>query len=142
MTIKIRRSSQSTQSYHNKVNQWDGWEQHRFPSHFGRQTAGKNLPHNGGNIINNRNVLNTERNNLIKTERNTNRGEHCSFQKSKQIDRNARTICNGEKSEPLIIEWDCIDSFHEFAIYMDKLNPICPAEHLDTPEKLMKLLVF
>ena len=141
MAIKMHRSSQSTQSYHNNINQWKNWEQHRLHSHFGQQNQGKNLPYNGAKNFNNRSLLNTERN-LIKTERNTANSEHCSFQKSKQIDSNARTVYNSEKNEALIIEWDCIDSFHEFAIYMDKLNPICPAEHLDTPEKLMNLLVF
>ena len=52
-----------------------------------------------------------------------------------------RSFFNGQKSaEALMIEWDSLDSFHEFAIYLENANPICPAEHLDTPEKLMKLL--
>lgn len=137
MTMKIHRSNQSSQSYHNNISQWNGWNQQRLPSQYGQH----NHAYNSAKTFTNRNAMKTERN-LIKTERIALNTEHCSFQKCKQIDTNDRTVYNSQKSEALIIEWDCIDSFHEFAIYMDKSNPICPAEHLDTPEKLMNLLVF
>ena len=129
--MKIHRPNQSSQSYHNNINQWNSWNQQRLQSHYGQQNQAKILSYN--------NTKTYAERNLIKTERNTLNTEHCSFQKVKQIDT---TVYNSQKSDALIIEWDCIDSFHEFAIYMDKSNPICPAELLDTPEKLMNLLVF
>lgn len=38
------------------------------------------------------------------------------------------------------IEIDVLESFSEFAAFLELQNPICPAEHLDTPEKLMSVL--
>lgn len=38
------------------------------------------------------------------------------------------------------IEIEVLESFSEFAAFLELQNPICPAEHLDTPEKLMNLL--
>ncbi|XP_020916557.1 uncharacterized protein LOC110253942 [Exaiptasia diaphana] len=38
------------------------------------------------------------------------------------------------------IEIDVLESFSEFAAFLEIQNPICPAEHLDTPEKLMSVL--
>ena len=40
------------------------------------------------------------------------------------------------------IEWDVLESFTEFATFLELQNPICPAELLDTPEKLMNVLVW
>ena len=40
------------------------------------------------------------------------------------------------------IEWDVLDSFTEFATFLENQNPICPADVLDTPEKLMSVLVW
>ena len=132
MGVKIHRPSQSSQNYHNNIYQWKSWNQQQLPPTYGQQSQGKTLS------FNNRKALNSERN-LIKPERSTLNTEYCGFQKDKQTDT---TVYKGQKNEVIRIEWDCIDSFHEFAIYMEKSNPICPAEHLDTPEKLMNLLVF
>lgn len=40
------------------------------------------------------------------------------------------------------IEIDVLESFSEFAAFLELQNPICPAEHLDTPEKLMSVLAW
>ncbi|EDO40700.1 predicted protein [Nematostella vectensis] len=40
------------------------------------------------------------------------------------------------------IELDVLESFSEFAAYLELQNPICPAELLDTPEKLMNILAW
>lgn len=40
------------------------------------------------------------------------------------------------------IEWDVLESFAEFATFLENKNPICPADLLDTPEKLMSVLVW
>jgi hypothetical protein len=130
MGMKIHRASQSSQNCHNNIYQWNSWNEKQLPSNYGQQSQGKILS------FNNRKTLNSERN-LIKSERSTT--QHCGFQNGKQIDT---VVHNGQTNEAVRIEWDCIDSFHEFAIYLEKSNPICPAEHLDTPEKLMNLLVF
>ena len=140
IALNIQRPSQSSQSYHNNVNQWNSWTQQRVSSHYGQQTQGKDFPYNATKTFNKK-MLNCDRN-TIKTEINALNTDHCGHKKGKYINTNARTAYNSQKSESLLIEWDCIDSFHEFAIYMDKSNPICPAELLDTPEKLMNLLVF
>ena len=40
----------------------------------------------------------------------------------------------------LSIEFEVLESFQEFATFLEHQNPICPAELLDTPEKLMNVL--
>lgn len=40
------------------------------------------------------------------------------------------------------IECDVLDSFQEFATFLELQNPICPAELVDTPEKLMNVLCW
>lgn len=46
----------------------------------------------------------------------------------------------GTSSSSPNIEIDVLESFSEFAAFLELQNPICPAEHLDTPEKLMNVL--
>ena len=40
----------------------------------------------------------------------------------------------------LTVEWDVLDSFSEFATFLELQNPICPAHLIDTPEKLLSVL--
>lgn len=40
----------------------------------------------------------------------------------------------------LTVEWDVLDSFSEFATFLEVQNPICPAHLIDTPEKLFSVL--
>ena len=40
----------------------------------------------------------------------------------------------------LTVEWDVLDSFSEFATFLEVQNPICPAHLIDTPEKLLNVL--
>lgn len=40
----------------------------------------------------------------------------------------------------LTVEWDVLDSFTEFATFLELQNPICPAHLIDTPEKLLSVL--
>lgn len=40
----------------------------------------------------------------------------------------------------LTVEWDVLDSFSEFAAFLEVQNPICPAHLIDTPEKLLSVL--
>ncbi|KAJ7391556.1 hypothetical protein OS493_017251 [Desmophyllum pertusum] len=40
----------------------------------------------------------------------------------------------------LTVEWDVLDSFSEFATFLELQNPICPAHLIDTPEKLISVL--
>lgn len=40
----------------------------------------------------------------------------------------------------LTVEWDVLDSFSEFATFLELQNPICPAHLVDTPEKLLSVL--
>lgn len=42
----------------------------------------------------------------------------------------------------LSVEWDVLDSFSEFATFLEVQNPICPAHLIDTPEKLLSVLSF
>ena len=42
----------------------------------------------------------------------------------------------------LTVEWDVLDSFSEFATFLEVQNPICPAHLIDTPEKLLSVLSF
>lgn len=75
--------------------------------------------------------------NLAKPTTFGNTSPEYSYEQRKE---HQRSVYNSQRDAALMIEWDCLDSFHDFAIYMEKSNPICPAEHLDTPEKLIKLL--
>lgn len=40
----------------------------------------------------------------------------------------------------MTVEWDVLDSFSEFAAFLEVQNPICPAHLIDTPEKLLSVL--
>ena len=40
----------------------------------------------------------------------------------------------------LLIDVDSIQSFNEYARYLDHVNPICSRDAVDTPEKLVHLL--
>ena len=40
----------------------------------------------------------------------------------------------------LTVEWDVLESFSEFATFLEVQNPICPAHLIDTPEKLLNVL--
>ena len=56
-----------------------------------------------------------------------------------------RTILNTATSQQtmwlnLNIECDVLDSFTEFATFLELQNPICPAHLVDTPEKLISVL--
>lgn len=42
----------------------------------------------------------------------------------------------------LTVEWDVLDSFSEFATFLELQNPICPAHLIDTPEKLLSVLSY
>ena len=136
IAMKIdERLNQSQPIYHN---QWNGlYQQHTCHGLQSKTTTFK--PAKG---IGNRNTFNSGQNTLNSDQNGLNI-QYFGQKNGKQADKAERIALNCQKmNEGLIIEWDCIDSFHEFAIYMDQSNPICPAEHLDTPEKLMNLLVF
>jgi len=45
------------------------------------------------------------------------------------------------QTEQLKVEVDCIESFFAFATYLDKVNPICTPESIDTVDKLLNTLV-
>ena len=42
--------------------------------------------------------------------------------------------------QQLRVEVDCIDSFLDFATYLDKVNPICTPDSIDTVDKLISTL--
>ena len=42
--------------------------------------------------------------------------------------------------QQLSVEVDCIDSFRDFATYLDKVNPICTPDSIDTVDKLLNTL--
>ena len=139
--MTIHRPNQSVQSFNDNIHQWKNCGQKRFPCQYGHQHQGKNPPYKTPKSFSNRNTFGSERNGR-KSDPNSAYTVPSVYQKPKQTEENSRTVYNNQKVEALIIEWDCLESFHEFAIFMDKSNPICPAEHLDTPEKLMNLLIF
>lgn len=58
------------------------------------------------------------------------------------ISRHLTTTTNSslQQSNVQAIEIEVLESFTEFAAFLELQNPICPAEHVDTPEKLMNLL--
>lgn len=43
-------------------------------------------------------------------------------------------------TQQLKVEIDCIDSFLDFANYLDNVNPICSPESIDTVDKLLNTL--
>lgn len=43
--------------------------------------------------------------------------------------------------QQLQVEVDCIESFLEYATYLDKVNPICTPDSIDTVDKLLNTLV-
>ena len=76
-------------------------------------------------------------------------GEHYYF--SNRSDEENNVISNrhsqrkdfthaGNSIQPSFIEQDSIESFLEYARYLDNVNPICPPEAIDTFEKLITLL--
>lgn len=52
----------------------------------------------------------------------------------------SRHLATSQQSNVQAIEIEVLESFSEFAAFLEVQNPICPAEHVDTPEKLMNLL--
>lgn len=135
ISFKLLRPNESVPRYHNSINQWNK----RIQNNFRQQNHAANCQYINGTRTFKRTSCFKGQKETIKAEKSTDLSNGNYFQKGQNMDVDLR---KHKTNESLIIEWDCIDSFHEFAIYMDKSNPICPAEQLDTPEKLMNLLVF
>lgn len=88
------------------------------------------VPGNYRNDNTNTNTKNITNNNNISIQTN--------FSSHHIIPRNISTA----SQQCVTIEWDVLESFSEFAAFLELQNPICPAEHLDTPEKLMNVLAW
>ena len=84
------------------------------------------------------NFRNDTTNNNTKNINNNNIAMQTNFSSHHFIPRN---VSNGSQ-QCVTIEWDVLESFSEFAAFLELQNPICPAEHVDTPEKLMNVLAW
>jgi hypothetical protein len=73
-----------------------------------------------------------------KNNNNNNLSMQTNFSTHHIIPRNLTTT----SQQTVSIEWDVLESFSEFAAFLELQNPICPAEHVDTPEKLMNVLAW
>lgn len=88
------------------------------------------VPGNYRNDNTNTNSKNITNNNNISMQAN--------FSSHHLIPRNLSSA----SQQCITIEWDVLESFSEFAAFLELQNPICPAEHVDTPEKLMNVLAW
>jgi len=80
----------------------------------------------------------------LKTEISNNGGS-CGF--TQEVPISTRTTFSAITQQStamcymnLTVEWDVLDSFSEFATFLELQNPICPAHLIDTPEKLLSVL--
>lgn len=137
-------SDQSSQARDCLLNQWNGWKNQRFATaSYGQHNTSRNPSgKKGKNLTQRKSASVSEHVFAIESDRNFIRNREHGYSQVNKTNRGTAKRKNHSTEASLNIEWDCIDSFHEFAVFMDKINPICPAEHLDTPEKLMKMLVF
>lgn len=78
----------------------------------------------------------------VKTE-TVNTGESCGLQDGPPNRSSSLNAVNQHAAMcymNLTVEWDVLDSFSEFATFLEIQNPICPAHLIDTPEKLLSVL--
>ena len=77
----------------------------------------------------------------IKSE-NSNSTESCGLTQEDPSNSTSKDLTQqtGVCYMNLTVEWDVLDSFSEFAAFLEVQNPICPAHLIDTPEKLLSVL--